>query len=179
MNDQLWAPWRLTYIMGDKKTESKKPLDLLPGADPGCFLCQYAADDDDCENLVVKRTDATITILNRFPYNNGHLLISPLRHIERLADLEDSVLCEISRTISLMVELLEDVLNPGGFNIGLNLGSAAGAGVPGHLHWHIVPRWDGDTNFMPVVGAVNVIPQSLTSLRHLLVGRLADLPDRE
>lgn len=178
MHDQIWAPWRLTYIVSDKKTESKKPLDFLSGADQDCFLCQYAAADDDCDNLVLQRTERTITVLNRYPYNNGHLLVSPLNHVACLTELESDVLCEITQTIAVMVKALKATINPAGFNIGLNLGSAAGAGVPGHLHWHIVPRWDGDTNFMPVIGAVNVIPQSLTSLFDLLSSQLEAGSDR-
>ena len=177
MHEQIWAPWRLSYIISDKKTENKKPLNFLPGADTECFLCQYAAAEDDCENLVLRRTERSITVLNRYPYNNGHLLVSPLLHVPCLTDLEDDVLCEITKTISTMIEALKATINPAGFNVGLNLGSAAGAGVPGHLHWHIVPRWDGDTNFMPAIGAVNVIPQSLTSLHALLAGQLAEVQD--
>jgi len=112
--------------------------------------------------------DRSITVLNRYPYNNGHLLIAPRRHVERLDGLLPDEQLELSQTLAQMVALLEKVIQPQGFNLGLNLGRAAGAGLPGHLHWHIVPRWIGDTNFMPMLANVNVIPQSLDALWELL-----------
>ena len=114
----------------------------------------------------------TLTILNRYPYNNGHLLIAPRRHVARLDELADDVQLECSQTITRMVSLLERVMHPEGFNVGLNLGRVAGAGVPGHLHWHIVPRWSGDTNFMPVIAGIRVIPQSLEALWEALTAEL-------
>jgi ATP adenylyltransferase len=112
-------------------------------------------------------------VLNRYPYNNGHVLVAPLRHYGRLDQLSSAELCELTGEISRMVSLLETVLHPDGFNVGLNLGRVAGAGLPGHLHWHIVPRWNGDTNFMPVLASVHVIPQSLEELWEALTGELA------
>jgi ATP adenylyltransferase len=149
--DQLWAPWRAQYIR-----ESGSPA-----ADTGCFLCRGLAGDDDRENLVVWRRAASVVFLNRYPYNNGHLLVAPLVHRGALAELDGPALFEPVETLRLAVGILDRLLRPHGYNIGLNLGRSAGAGVPGHLHWHIVPRWDGDTNFMPVLGQTKVIVESL------------------
>jgi ATP adenylyltransferase len=173
-NEQLWAPWRLGYIVGDKSVvEPCDPAKLLAGADPTCFLCQAVPEGDDRQRLIVERGEHTTTLLNRYPYNNGHLLLAPRRHVARLDDLGDDAQRELSQSLARLVNLLEKVMQPQGFNIGLNLGRAAGAGVPGHLHWHIVPRWIGDTNFMPVMAAVNTIPQALEALWELLTAELA------
>jgi ATP adenylyltransferase len=164
----------LTYIVGDKKQPEPKdhPLELLPGADPECFICQAAAGPAQRTRYVVHAGELSITILNRYPYNNGHLLVAPRRHIARLDRLTPAEEVETARTITRMIGALENVLHPEGFNVGLNLGRAGGAGLPDHLHWHIVPRWTADTNFMPVLGATNVIPQSLDALWELLSAEL-------
>jgi len=173
-HEQIWAPWRIGYILGDKKlAEPEQPLELLPGADPECFLCQCVGDSNDRERLTVCRGKNTITVLNRYPYNNGHILVSPQKHHSRLDQLDEPTLNEITQTIARMVAVLEEVISPQGFNIGLNLGEASGAGLPGHLHWHIVPRWNGDTNFMPAVAGIHVIPQSLEALWELISEALA------
>ena len=158
MTDQaLWAPWRLDYV----KTSD---------GDDGCFLCRYRDADpsEDMTNLVIGRGQRTISVLNRFPYNNGHLLVAPLDHVGDLEEVPGEALAECVVELQKWTRRLRETISPDGFNIGLNLGRAAGAGLPGHLHWHIVPRWNGDTNFMPVVGNANVIPQSLESLYRLL-----------
>ena len=116
---------------------------------------------DDRQRLVVDQGEHVITLLNRYPYNNGHLLVAPRRHVARLDELGEDTQRELSQTLARMVAVLERSMQPQGFNIGLNLGRAAGAGVPGHLHWHIVPRWIGDTNFMPTIAGVHTIPQAL------------------
>jgi ATP adenylyltransferase len=135
----------------------------------GCFLCRYAANPQaDADNLVLARGPRTITVLNRYPYNNGHLLVAPLAHKPNLEDLDDDEMLESMRALQEMTRLIRQRMSAEGFNIGVNLGRIAGAGVPGHLHWHLVPRWSGDTNFMPVLAGVNVIPQSLAALRELL-----------
>lgn len=173
-HEQIWAPWRLGYILGEEKLpEPDEPLDLLPGADPKCFICQCVADRADRQRLTVYRGQHTVTILNRYPYNNGHLLICPVDHLARLDQLADAVQIELARGISRMVGLLQKTISPQGFNIGLNLGSAGGAGLPGHLHWHVVPRWTGDTNFMSSVAGMRVIPQSLDAIWELLTAELA------
>jgi ATP adenylyltransferase len=171
---RLWAPWRHDYVSGrSAETEKPRPTPKLPpGADADCFLCIGAADSGMRENLVVHRGPHALTVLNRYPYNNGHLLVAPLRHVARLdqADREETI--AIHDTITEMTGHLESILRCEGFNIGLNLGRAAGAGVPGHLHWHIVPRWGGDHNFMPTVAATRTIPHSLDALWELLTAAL-------
>lgn len=160
--DQLWAPWRLSYVA------TAKP----PSAGDACFICTALADNDDRKHLLALRTPQSAVVLNRFPYNNGHLLIAPQQHKGRLDELTADELLETMETLRRMVAVLDELMHPNGYNIGLNLGHAAGAGLPGHLHWHIVPRWHGDTNFMPVLSEVKVIVQSLDALYDLLVERL-------
>ena len=173
-NEQLWAPWRLEYILGEKtETQPRNADDLLDGADQACFLCQSASAGEDPNRLVVARGVHSVALLNRYPYNNGHLLVAPRRHLARLEELDDELQSELMRMTTRMVTTLEKTLQPQGFNIGLNLGRAAGAGLPGHLHWHIVPRWIGDTNCMPTIAGVHVIPQSLEALWELLTAELA------
>jgi len=177
-HEQLWAPWRLGYIKGAGPSASSTleaqptPTDLLPGADPTCFICRGVAASADRQNLVVHRGEHTVAILNRYPYNNGHLLIAPRLHKGRLDELTPGELLESQEQISRFVTLLQRLLSAEGFNIGLNLGRVAGAGLPGHLHWHVVPRWNGDTNFMAVLAGVDVIPQALDELWQLLTGEL-------
>jgi ATP adenylyltransferase len=159
--DQLWAPWRLAYIA--------KPAPPTSGE---CFICSALAADKDRENLVALRGPQSVVVLNRFPYNNGHLLVAPNAHKGELHELDQSELLEVIETLRRMVGVLRDLIKPEGFNIGLNLGRVAGAGLPGHLHWHIVPRWHGDTNFMPVLGDAKVISQSLEAFWEMLTGAL-------
>ncbi len=178
-NERIWAPWRLGYIKGENAPPAPKPAAWLAGADKSCFFCRDIAEHEaarqsatdaagvdqiDRDNLVLLHGPLTLTVMNRYPYNNGHLLIAPRRHVGGLEDLNEAEHAEIAARMTQLVELLKRLINAQGFNIGLNLGQVAGAGVPGHLHWHIVPRWAGDTNFMPVVGAVDIISQSLESL---------------
>jgi ATP adenylyltransferase len=173
-DDPLWAPWRLGYVLGNMEPApaDARTLDFPPGAEPSCFLCQAMADPDEHARYVVYRGKNVLVVLNIFPYNNGHVLIAPKRHVARLDELDVDSELELAQTITKMVGLLERSLHPEGFNVGLNLGRVAGAGVPGHLHWHVVPRWNGDTNFMPVIGSSKVIPQSLDALWTLLRGQL-------
>jgi ATP adenylyltransferase len=147
----LWAPWRMEYIHALPDDEGEP-----------CFLCRYWNNPDrDAQNHVIFRTECAMVLLNRFPYTNGHLLIAPSEHTGDFAQLSDKNLHEINRCTRDAVRLLSDAISPHGFNIGMNLSRCAGAGIPDHLHNHIVPRWNGDTNFMAVVGDVRVIPQSL------------------
>jgi ATP adenylyltransferase len=147
----LWAPWRMTYVGGI--AESK-----------GCFLCEALkqAEDDSC--LVVWRSELTFCIINRFPYNNGHLLVAPNRHTGDVETLTEAEMTALMRDTVRAQTLLGRVMKPHGFNWGLNVGRAAGAGLIDHLHMHIVPRWEGDTNFMPVFADVKVVPQALEDL---------------
>jgi ATP adenylyltransferase len=160
--DQLWAPWRLAYVSTAIQPTSGDP----------CFICRGLAQSEDQANFIVLRNPVSVVLLNRYPYNNGHLLIAPRAHKASLADLNDDELLESMHTLRRMIAILGDILHPDGFNVGLNLGRSAGAGLPGHLHWHVVPRWTGDTNFMPVLADVKVIAQSLESLYGHLVERL-------
>lgn len=159
----LWAPWRLDYIVTAKDEAPK-----------GCFICRYLVDSaSDATNYVVHRGEHSVVILNRYPYNNGHLLVAPLAHKASLSELNQAELLEIQQHLVLMTESLQAIINPDGFNIGVNIGRVAGAGLPGHIHWHIVPRWSGDTNFMTVCADTHVIPQSLAELYRLLTEHLA------
>jgi ATP adenylyltransferase len=161
--DQLWAPWRLAYI--------SKEAPATNGNE--CFICKGLAENDDRRNLIVARTDVAAVVLNKYPYNNGHLLIAPRSHKGRLDELSGAETAELQELIRKMVAAIERIMRPDGFNVGLNLGKVAGAGLPGHLHWHVVPRWNGDTNFMPVVADVRVISQSLEAFYELLSNALA------
>jgi len=175
VNDQrLWAPWRLSYITGAESPEPPpEPVRWRDGADRDCFLCRAAAEYGDAkvdrQLLVVERTSHALIVLNRYPYNNGHLLIAPLRHVAELSGLSRDEHLACSDALVRMTGALGEHLRAEGFNIGLNLGRVAGAGVPGHLHWHLVPRWPGDNSFMPVVADTRIIPQSLEALWELLV----------
>jgi ATP adenylyltransferase len=176
--EQIWAPWRQAYLKADPTkqpaaSEPRPELSLPPGADPTCFFCRALADTADRENLVIHRGTHAMVMLNRYPYNNGHLLIAPRQHLGRLDQIDTATHAECVALLTRLTGLMERLLTAQGFNIGLNLGRAAGAGVPGHLHWHIVPRWPGDTNFMPVLGEVHVISQSLDALWELLAPELA------
>ena len=161
---QLWAPWRLEYIEGEK-----------PG---GCFLCAAAAGGDDEGALVVYRGRRTFVLLNRFPYNAGHIMVAPRAHQARLADLDDTDALEILRLVDRSIEVMDDVFHAQGYNVGLNLGRAAGAGVEDHVHVHVVPRWAGDTNFMPVLSDVKVMPEHLQATRRRLAEGFAAVADR-
>jgi ATP adenylyltransferase len=160
--EQLWAPWRLAYVA------TAQP----PAAGDPCFICRGLTESNDRANLIAQRLVRTVVFLNRFPYNNGHLLVAPRSHKGSLADLDAEEILEIQQTLGRLTGLLDDLMHPDGYNIGLNLGRAAGAGLPGHLHWHLVPRWNGDTNFMPVLTDVKIIAQSLDALWELLTARL-------
>ncbi len=151
IRQNVWAPWRMEYIHSLGAEQGR-----------GCFLCRHAADPDaDARNHVLRRGALTFTVLNRFPYSSGHLLIAPTVHEGRIEALSEDVLLELMRGVRDAKRMLDVAMHPQGFNIGLNLGHCAGAGLPDHLHWHVVPRWGGDTNFMPILGGVTVIPEAL------------------
>lgn len=145
---RLWAPWRMAYIDQDSKEE-------------GCILCNKARENDPREALVLAHTGHTVVMLNKYPYNNGHLLLAPRRHERNLSDLSPQEYADFSEALRRSVAIVREALNPGGINLGMNLGKCAGAGIADHLHWHIVPRWEGDTNFMPVTADTRVMPQHL------------------
>jgi len=150
----LWAPWRMEYIRS-----------LAEENEGGCFLCRYGQESErDALHHVLWRTDHTLVVMNRFPYTNGHLLVAPFRHAEDLNDLPPEVFYDLWHQTREAKQALAELLHPNGFNIGINLGHCAGAGLPGHLHLHIVPRWTGDTNFMAVLGDIRVVPESLASM---------------
>lgn len=180
VTDRLWAPWRLSYLQGggylQGGVQSHPPPvpaeKLRPGADPKCFLCRAAAGDDDRHNLVLARGASTLVMLNRYPYNNGHLMVAPLDHRARLDQLSPSVNMELMDWLTRLVSVLEQAVKAEGVNIGLNLGHPAGAGVPGHLHWHLVPRWYGDMNFMTPVADMRVISASLDAMWEVITSTL-------
>jgi len=149
----LWAPWRMEYISAPRNIE--------------CFLCSYAKSNRDDELFILKRGKYSYIVLNAYPYNNGHLMIAPYRHIVYPNDLTFEESMEIMGFISLSIDVLKRALSPDGFNIGVNIGRAAGAGVE-HLHFHVVPRWFGDTNFMPIVSETKVISQHIRSTFEVL-----------
>lgn len=168
-NERLWAPWRLGYVQGLDAGDPAEAVTIdhwRPGADQDCFLCRAAASDDKDDRAlgVVDRTDSSVVVINRFPYSNGHLLVAPLDHRATLASLDDTTLLDLQHGIARWCDVMERAMQAQGFNVGLNLGRVAGAGVPGHLHWHIVPRWPGDVNFMPTTAGIRVLPQSLDEL---------------
>jgi ATP adenylyltransferase len=154
VTEQLWAPWRLEYV---QKADEQR----------GCLFCLAAAGADD-ERLVVHRGKVTVALLNRFPYSSGHLMVAPVRHEADLAALEDEEIVEIHRFATQAMGALAQTFSPQGYNLGWNLGRVAGAGVVDHVHLHVVPRWVGDTNFMPVLADVKVIPEHLTETRRKL-----------
>ncbi|MFM7242827.1 MAG: HIT domain-containing protein [Planctomycetaceae bacterium] len=174
---RLWAPWRLGYVQGDTVAEPVAgELAWRPGADHDCFLCRAAAVEP-CRFRglgVVERTPLSLVITNRYPYSNGHLLVAPLDHHASLGDLADDVLLDLQRRIAAWCGRMTRAMQAHGFNVGLNLGAVAGAGVPGHLHWHVVPRWPGDVNFMPAIAGVRVLPQSLDALWEQLTRAAAE-----
>jgi ATP adenylyltransferase len=158
--EQIWAPWRMIYIGGDR--------------DDGCVFCDKAASAEDEQNLVLLRGEKTLVMMNLYPYNNGHLLVMPKRHVGEMEDLTEEEMMELFQMTRKMVKVL-GYFKPQGFNVGINIGRAAGAGIPGHFHIHIVPRWIGDTNFMPVFGDVRVISESLDVTYKKLKQSLVDL----
>ena len=152
MENPLWAPWRMEFIEAEKPT--------------GCIFCTFPAEqgeESDRRNLIVHRTTRSFTILNRFPYNSGHVMVVPRAHLSRLEDLAAEDFGDLQAELRLAVRVLRSVYRPEGLNVGMNLGKVAGAGIADHLHWHVVPRWGGDTNFMPVLSDTKVMVEHLAS----------------
>lgn len=150
MMQRIWAPWRMDYILNTRQ--------------PGCFLCDILQGNADSANLVLKRGRCCALLMNRYPYNNGHLMVTPYRHVDSIETMNAEEHAEMMGLAALACEWLRQVIAPDGFNIGINQGAAAGAGLKEHIHLHIVPRWNNDTNFMPVLAEVKVIPQALGEL---------------
>ena len=146
--EKLWAPWREKFILCEKE--------------PGCFLCRTARENQDRKNLILHRGKKCFVILNRYPYNNAHLMVAPFRHVAKLEDLKHAELEEMWYIAQLCVRAIKSGLKPQGMNLGMNLGKVAGAGVADHIHLHIVPRWQGDTNFMPIFAKTKVVSVGLS-----------------
>ncbi|MDD5613755.1 MAG: HIT domain-containing protein [Candidatus Omnitrophica bacterium] len=151
----IWAPWRINYVAQQKKSS-------------GCIFCKKAKSKKDKQNLVLMRAKYSFALMNIYPYNNGHVMAAPYRHVKDLSSLSEEEFRELFSLIKEMESKLKRVLNPDGFNIGINIGAAAGAGIKGHLHVHLVPRWIGDTGFMSVTSDVKIIAQSLAELHKAL-----------
>ena len=154
--DKLWAPWRVKYV-----TE-------LIGKTKSCVFCRILKEKTDKKNLIFLRTKYSFSVLNLYPYNNGHILILPNRHVKDLGKLTEVETLDLFKLLDYAKTLLDKSMKPAGYNVGMNLGRAAGAGFPGHLHIHVVPRWKGDVNFMPVLAGTKVISQSLQTLHKRL-----------
>jgi ATP adenylyltransferase len=163
--DVLWAPWRIEYITGTRER--------------GCIFCNRFAQSDDRENLILARGSHSFVIMNKFPYNNGHLMVAPIRHTGEFGSLGQAEIVEIFGFVQSFIDVFHRTMNPHGFNIGVNLGKTAGAGVEDHVHVHVVPRWDGDTNFMPVIGEVKVISEHIQSTYNKLLDAYRTAPLRE
>lgn len=148
--EKLWAPWRMKYIEG-----------INPNNSGGCLFCEKPGEQDDKNNYIVLRAKTCYVIMNIYPYNNGHLMVVPYRHTPNIGDLTPEERLELMDVINLIIETIKGIMRPDGFNIGMNLGRIAGAGIENHIHMHIVPRWNGDTNFMPIIGNAKVICESL------------------
>lgn len=151
---RLWAPWRIDYIRGEKPV--------------GCILCDKPKEDRDKENLILQRGKHGFVMMNLYPYNSGHLMICPYKHVDTLENLSDEITDNLMQILKGSLTALRKTFNPEGSNVGLNLGKAAGAGIDDHVHFHIVPRWVGDTNFMTVVSESRVIPEDIDETYRLL-----------
>jgi ATP adenylyltransferase len=155
--EQIWAPWRIEYIQREKSE--------------GCILCEKPKQSRDAVNYILYRGDKNFIIMNAYPYNPGHLMVAPYRHVANLDELTDEERHEHFDMISRSIKIIRQAFNPGGFNIGINMGKVAGAGIEEHVHTHVVPRWQGDTNFMPVVAEVRVVPEALAETYEKLKGK--------
>ncbi len=159
--DRIWSPWRMEYIEA-----AKDEVD-------GCIFCDLPARGEDAAVHILARGPHAFVMLNTYPYNPGHVMVAPFRHTGDLEDVSADELAGVDRLIQASVRALREEMEPHGFNVGMNLGRVAGAGIPGHLHWHVVPRWNGDTNFMPVVGGTRVLPELLDETYRKLLPRFA------
>jgi len=146
---QLWAPWRMEYILNE--------IDQYDS----CIFCDFPEENDDEKYNIMYRAEKCYVILNKYPYNNGHTMVVPYQHTGDILELDDETLLNAQQAISKTVQVMRNIMNPHAFNIGMNVGRCGGAGIDEHLHYHIVPRWNGDTNFMPVIGGTKVVSESL------------------
>ncbi|MDM7925213.1 MAG: HIT domain-containing protein [bacterium] len=160
--DILWAPWRMEYIESVNRPS-------------GCVFCLAWDGKDDRASLVVHRGESAFVILNRFPYNNGHLMVVPVRHTADLGGLDGREKLELFDLLEASRKALDEAMHPQGYNLGMNLGRTAGAGIADHLHFHLVPRWNGDTNFMPILGHTKVVSEGLEQTRDKLAGAFQHL----
>jgi len=149
--ERIWSPWRMAYIQAAKEQ----------GDDGGCIFCDLPAEGDDVRTMILARGELAFVIVNSFPYNPGHLMVAPFRHVGAFTSLEAAELADVDALVARSIRALEQEMEPHGYNLGMNLGRVAGAGIPDHVHWHLVPRWNGDTNFMPIVGQTRVLPELL------------------
>lgn len=161
----IWTPWRMPYIVGNKMS------------DP-CVFCRMVAQEEECDrrNYVLFRGRRVFAVLNLYPYNNGHLMILPYEHLASLEHLSPETQADVMHLVSYFIRLMRRCMSPAGFNVGINLGKAAGAGIDDHVHVHLVPRWDGDTNFMPVISETRVIPEWLDDTYDKLVSLMREFP---
>jgi len=158
---RLWAPWRMEYIGGEQR--------------PGCLFCRVIENPDDPDaSLVVWRPKGAIVLLNKFPYNPGHAMVAPVKHVPTFEDLDDGASLDLARAQQRTLGVLRTVMKPDGFNVGTNLGRAAGAGIPDHVHVHVVPRWNGDTNFMAVIDDVKIVNEALAQTAEKLKRAFAE-----
>jgi ATP adenylyltransferase len=158
--DRIWSPWRMEYIESHRNDE----------AEGGCVFCALLQGDPQ-EHRVLERRDLAFVTLAKYPYNPGHLLVLPTRHVGEIEEVKPDEAAEIFELTQRSIRVLREASDPHGFNVGLNLGRVAGAGIPDHLHWHVVPRWGGDTNFMPVVSETRVLPELLEQTYEKLAPR--------
>jgi ATP adenylyltransferase len=149
--ERLWTPWRMEYIKSAGAENQE-----------GCIFCDLPAKGDDEAVFILARADRAFAILNAYPYNPGHLMVAPFRHVGELEELDETELLDSNHLLQRSIRALREAMEPQGYNLGMNLGRIAGAGLPDHLHWHVVPRWGGDTNFMPVLGETKVLPELLS-----------------
>ncbi len=154
--NRLWAPWRIKFILEHLKSVN-------------CVFCDIPKENKDAENYILHRSNHCFTILNKYPYNSGHLMVIPYQHTNDLTALSDEAMLDMQVCLKRAVQAMKTKLNPQGFNIGMNLGAAGGAGIADHLHYHVVPRWNGDTNFMPVFGETKILPETLEETHQRLI----------
>ncbi|MDM8527514.1 HIT domain-containing protein [Anaerolineales bacterium HSG24] len=166
--ERLYTPWRMKHVTSEKKSKTN------------CIFCDYQHADTvhDEDNLVLHRGEHTFTVMNLYPYNCGHVMILPYDHVATLSDTSVAAQCEIMKLATYYTELLGDLMHPDGFNLGVNMGKAAGAGIDTHLHFHVVPRWNGDSNFMPVLGNARILPEELDATYDKIVAIMRYNPPR-